>query len=132
MTRSGNNSSEKGRRISRPIIGKEPKHKSRARGTHRVKPRRRQDPIAPPTHAVVAARTELREWLAGGRLRRADPLMVSSKLVAVAVREARTFLDPSALTMALVAIGMTPETMSEDDLITCIENLLIDVPSVPE
>ncbi|MEG9500437.1 MAG: hypothetical protein MIN69_00955 [Methylorubrum extorquens] len=132
MTRSGNNSSEKGQRISRAIIGKEPKHKSRARGTRRVKPRRRQDPIAPPTPAVVAARTELREWLAGGRLRRADPLMVTSKLLAVAVREARTFLDPSALTMALVAIGMTPETMSEDDLITCIENLLIDVPGVPE
>lgn len=132
MTRSVNSSGGKGPRIPRPTITKDPKPKARARGTLRIKPCRRQDPIAPPTPAVVAARTELREWLAGGRLRRADPLVVTSKLLAVAVREARTFLDPGALTMALVAIGMTPETMSEDDLITCIGNLLIDVPSVPE
>lgn len=132
MTRSVKNFPGKNSRISHSADDKKLKPKAPAHGTRRVKRRRGQNPLAPPTPAVVAARIELQEWLAGSRLRRADPLMVTSKLLAVAVREARTFLDPSALTMALVAIGMTPETMSEDDLITCIENLLIDVPSVPE
>lgn len=132
MTRSVKNFSGKNPRIPHSTDNKKLKSKAPARGTRRVKRRHSQNPLAPPTPAVVSARIELQEWLAGGRLRRADPLMVTSKLLAVAVREARTFLDPGALTMALVAIGMTPETMSEDDLITCIGNLLIDVPSVPE
>ncbi|MGE7157094.1 hypothetical protein ACQKJ1_25560 [Methylorubrum rhodesianum] len=131
MTRSAKDLLGKSSRIPHSADDKKLKSKAPAHGT-RVKRRRRQNPLAPPTPAVVAARIELQEWLAGGRLRRADPLMVTSKLLAVAVREARTFLDPGALTMTLVAIGMTPETMSEDDLITCIGNLLIDVPSVPE
>lgn len=132
MARSVKSFSEKIPRIPHSADDKKLKPKPPARVSRRVKRRRRQNPLASPTPAVVAARIELQEWLAGGRLRRADPLMVTSKLLAVAIREARTFLDPGALTMTLVAIGMTPETMSEDDLITCIGNLLIDVPSVPE
>lgn len=52
MTRSVNNSGGKGPRIPRPTITKDPKPKARARGTLRIKRRRRQDPIAPPTPAA--------------------------------------------------------------------------------
>lgn len=132
MARLTQKSSQKNPRTARPTTSKDSKGKPHARGVRRTKAPRRQDPIAPPTPAIIAARSELQEWVAGSWLRRADPLMVTSKLLAVAIREARTFLEPEALTMALAGIGMTPETMDEDDLITCIESLLIDAPIFPE
>jgi len=80
-----------------------------------------------PSRAIVASRTDLRGWLADGTRQRVDALMMASLLLAAAVREARAFLDPTSLTMALAAIGTVPEGMTGENLVAKVESILMGV-----
>ncbi|CAA2158539.1 hypothetical protein MBRA_03807 [Methylobacterium brachiatum] len=93
----------------------------------RAKPSEEPGAFGRPTRATVAARIYLRDWLGDGRLRQADALMMASWLLAGAVQEARAFLDPTSLTMALAAIGTVPAAASGDDLVAKVESILLGV-----
>lgn len=92
-----------------------------------VKPQDEPGAFGRPTQATVAAHTELRDWLADGTLHRVDALKMTSLLLTAAVQEARAFLGPTSLTMALAAIGTVPEAVTGDDLDAKVESILMGV-----
>lgn len=80
-----------------------------------------------PARATVAARNDLRDWFTDAPLHRMDAMRMASQLLAAAVQEARAFLDPAGITMALAAIGTVPEMVTGDDLVGKAESILMGV-----
>ena len=110
-----------------PAARKPPRTGARAPRTRRAEPQDEPGAFGRPTRATVAARTDLRDWLADGTLNRVDALMMTSRLLTAAVQEARAFLDPTSLTMALAAIGTVPAAVTGEDLVARVESILMGV-----
>lgn len=91
--------------------------------TRRAMPQGEPGAFGRPTWATSAARADLRDWLAAGGLRQVDALMMTSRLLAAAVQEARAILDPTSLTMALAAIGTVPAAVTGEDLVAQVESI---------
>ena len=79
--------------------------------------------LAPETKT---SRSRHQKWVAKG-LDHARPLAAAGELFTAAMHEAREVLDPPALMIALVAIGMLKEKHTGETLHILIENILINL-----
>lgn len=127
MTQATKSLTRKSQRSSRPATSKPSRANASAPRARRAKPQDEPGAFGRPTRATVAARTELRDWLAEGPLHRVDALKMTSLLLSAAVQEARAFLGPPSLTMALAVIGTVPEKVTGEDLEAKVESILMGV-----
>ncbi|MCF4124996.1 hypothetical protein [Methylobacterium sp. SyP6R] len=127
MTKAPRRIARKRQQIANPATSKAPCTSVPARRTRKTHPPEGPGAFGRPTRATVAARADLRGWLADGTLQRVDALMMASLLLAAAVREARAFLDPMSLTMALAAIGTVPERVTGENLDAKVQSILMGV-----
>lgn len=116
MTQATKSITRKAQRTARSATRTPPQAGAPAPRTRRSKPQEEPGAFGRPTRATVTARTDLRDWLTGGGLDRMDALRMTSLLLTAAVQEARAFLGPPSLTMALAAIGTVPEAVTGEDL----------------
>jgi hypothetical protein len=117
------------RRKERPKTGKRVQAKLISSRPQKVEERRQKAKQPEKELGNKRARAELERLVAGKLCHRYDSLYLASKLFAVAVQEARTFLDQTALMMALVGIGMMDETDDPSNLYDKIESILMEVPN---
>lgn len=127
MTQAIKSTTRKHRRTAAPVTRKSSRSSVPVPRTRRAKAHKEPGAFGRPTRATVAARTDLRDWLADGGLHQMDALMMASRLLAAAVGEARAFLDPTALTMALAAIGTVPIAVTGEDLVAKVDSILMGV-----
>lgn len=127
MTQATKSITRKLRRTVHPATRTPARASASAPRPRRAKPQDEPGAFGRPSRATVAARSELRDWLAAGSLHRVDALEMTSLLLTAAVQEARAFLGPTSLTMALAAIGTVPEAVTGDDLDAKVASILMGV-----
>ncbi len=127
MTQATKSTTRKSQRTARRATRTPSRASTSASRARRAEPQDEPGAFGRPTRATVAARTELRDWFSDGTLHRVDALKMTSLLLTAAVQEARAFLGPTSLTMALAAIGTVPEAVTGDDLDAKVESILMGV-----
>ncbi|GJE57740.1 hypothetical protein [Methylobacterium thuringiense] len=127
MTQATKPITRKSQGAARPATGKSSRTGAPLPRARRAEPHKETGAFGRPIRATVAARTDLRRWLTDGTVHRVDGLMMATQLLAAAVQEARAFLDPTSLTMALAAIGTVPETVTGEKLVGRVESILMGV-----